>query len=416
MLLVRDVRMLDGRITDLYVSDGVFVSEGDASDEVIDAKRLLAVPGLCNTHTHAAMTLLRGVGEGMELDRWLNEAIWPLEGRMKRRHIEAGMRLACLEMIRTGTTLFNDMYFMEDEMAPILRDIGIRAVLGEGLIDGFDMEKLEREQRRIPGVNAEILKRGGGLVMPSMSPHAVYTVSQEGLRWSKEEADRIGSGIHIHASETEKEVHDWIERTGRTPVRYLDDLGLLQKNTVLAHAVHLSDEDISLIAKRGASVSFNAISNMKLASGGPMRFRELADAGANVTIGTDGAASNNSLDMFQAMKVSSLLVRNRYGASSVPPGEILRCATVNGYRALGIKGGLIEEGYAADMLLVDPKHYSMTPGHDLISNIVHSISSEAVRFSMVNGVVLMKDGYVPDAESMVEMAQEAAMDLIQEGV
>jgi len=411
-LRIEGAMRLDGGKADIFVHEGKIVDEAVGTDDVmIDGRGLLAMPGLCNTHTHAAMTLLKGCGEGLELDEWLNRAIWPLERRMRREHIEAGMRLACLEMIATGTTCFNDMYFMEDLMAPVVRDMGLRAFLGEGFIDLFDPDRSEKERSRVFAITSRISEEGRGLVRPSMAPHAVYTVSAEGLKWCRDHARCGGMPLHLHASETSREVSDLRSSRGRTPIGYLSDLGILGPDAIVAHAVHLSDEDLDVLGSSGASVSFNAISNMKLSSGGPMRFIDLRERGVNITVGTDGSASNNSLDMFQAMKFSSLVVKATDGASSLLPSEMIACATRNGYKALGVRGGSLAPGNVADIVLLDLDHISMVPGNDLPSNIVFSASPEAVRYTIVDGRVLMEDRKVEGAGGIIQKAKEMAQDL-----
>jgi 5-methylthioadenosine/S-adenosylhomocysteine deaminase len=411
-ILIRKVRTIDGGIQDIHIIDGWIAAEGGSSGTVIDGGGYLAIPGFCNTHTHAPMSLLRGAGEGLELDRWLREAIWPLEARMTLDHLRAGMRLSCLEMIRTGTTLFNDMYFREDEMATVVRDMGLRAVLGEGLIDNLDPDRLEREKRRIPSVNDGIAENGKGLVIPASAPHAVYTVSDEGFRWAVGEAKRIGGGLHVHAAETSGEVDACVKRTGKTPIGHLAAIGSLGSGTLVAHTVHLSDGDIELLSSYGANVSLNPVSNMKLGSGGPPRYPDLVKAAINVTLGTDGPASNNSQSMLETMKTAALFIRSRYGASSIGPADIFRCATLNGYLALGITGGSLMTGMAADLVLVDLKHHSMNPLIDPITNLVFSASPEAISYTIVNGRVLMENGAIEGADRIVDEANEAAADLI----
>jgi 5-methylthioadenosine/S-adenosylhomocysteine deaminase len=410
-ILVRGCRFLDGREGDVHISEGRIAPEGGSGGIVIEGKDRLALPGLCNTHTHAPMSLLRGVGEGLDLDRWLREAIWPMEARMTDEWLRAGIALSCLEMVRTGTTLFNDMYFREDELAPVVTGIGLRAVLGEGLLDNFSLDRLEIQKGRIPAVNDRIAGRGKGLVLPASAPHSVYTVSDKGLSWAAGEAARIGGRVHVHASETEREVKDCLKRTFETPVQHLQDKGLLGPLSVLAHSVHLSDADLKVLSSTGASVSLNPTSNMKLGSGGPPRYPDLAKAHVNVTLGTDGPASNNSLSMIETMKTFALYVRSRFGAPSITPSEVIRCATVNGYRALGVPGGSLEPGMVGDLILIDLKHHSMVPGNDIPTNVVFSMSPEAVTHTIVNGKVLMDDGKIEGASRIVEAARKAASDL-----
>lgn len=410
--------MTDGRRKDILIEEGIFSEIEDPgtirieTDRVIDGREHIAMPGLCNTHNHAAMTLLRGIGDDLDLKRWLKERIWPLEARMKMEHIKAGMELACLEMIRSGTTLFNDMYFMESDCVPFVDRMGIRAVLGEGFIDAYD-EHLEKEKRAETekAINA-CNSCSSGRVRPAVAPHSVYTVSEEGLRWCRDTADRYGCPIHVHLSETEKEVKDCIREHGSTPVRYLERTGLLGPDVIGAHCVHLTDRDISIMKRCGVKISHNPMSNMKLSVGGAFPMKSLMEKGVTVTLGTDGAASNNSLDMFQTMKISALISKQRYGVTSIGAKSVLEMATRTGYLSLGSDGGKIEVGRLADLILLDRNHHSLVPGNDHISDIVYSCSGSAVRYSIIGGEIVMDNGMVHREDDIIEDARKMASDLL----
>ncbi len=417
-LLIKNIHMLDGRRKDILIEEGRFSRiEGPGtirteSDRVIDGREQIAIPGLCNTHTHSAMTLLRGIGDDLDLKRWLKERIWPLEARMKIEHIKAGMELACLEMIKTGTTLFNDMYFMESDCVAFVDKMGIRAVLGEGFIDAFNdnsaKEKRAETERTINACNS----CSSGRVRPAVAPHSAYTVSEEGLKWCRETADRYGCPIHIHISETGKEVDDCIRDHGSTPTRYLEEIGLLGPDVIGAHCVHLTDEEISIMKRNGVKISHNPISNMKLSVGGVLPMKPLMDKGVTITLGTDGAASNNSLDMFQTMKITALLSKHRYGVRSIGAKRVLEMATRAGYLSLGLDGGKIEVGRLADLVLLDRNHHSLVPGNDNISNIVYSCSCSTVRYSIIGGETVMEDGVVHREKEIIQDAKKAASDLL----
>ncbi len=417
-LLIKNIHMMDGGRKDILIEEGRFSQIEEAgkvrieTDRVIEGREHIVMPGLCNTHTHAAMTLLRGIGDDLELKRWLKEKIWPLEARMKIEHIKAGMELACLEMIKTGTTLFNDMYFMESDCVPLVDRMGIRAILGEGFIDAFD-EHLEKEKRaETEKVINACASCSSGRIRPSVAPHSAYTVSEDGLGWCRDLADRHGCPIHIHISETGKEVKDCIRDHGSTPTRYLEDIGLLGPDVIGAHCVHLTDEDISIMKSREVKISHNPISNMKLSVGDILPMRPLMEKGVTITLGTDGAASNNSLDMFQTMKFTALLSRQRYGVSSIGAKRVLEMATRAGYLSLGSDGGEIKVGRLADLILLDRNHHSLVPDNDNISNIVYSCSSSTVGYSIIGGEIIMEDGVVNREREIIQNARKAASDLL----
>jgi 5-methylthioadenosine/S-adenosylhomocysteine deaminase len=289
----------------VYIEDGTIAEIGCGAydaDTVIDAKNKALVPGFVNTHTHAAMTLFRGYADDLPLQTWLADWIWPLEAKLTGEDVYWGTKLACLEMIRTGTTTFNDMYWHALESAKAVDEMGIRGVISNVFIDigggsGGSEEGMQRETKRLI---TKLTKDHSDRVIPALGPHAIYTVSEESLRWIAEFAREENLLVHIHVSETEQEVKDCIEKTGMRPVEYLDRIGFLGPNVISAHCVWLDDNEISLLAKHNVNVSYNPTSNMKLAVGENVRYPALCAAGVNVSIGTDGCASNNNLNMLES--------------------------------------------------------------------------------------------------------------------
>ncbi len=416
-MVIEGAHCLDGRRRTFILDDGSIEEihegrvSGEDSDRTIDASDLLIMPGLCNSHTHAPMTLLKGIGEDLELKEWLQNRIWPMESRMTLDHLRSGLSLACLEMIRTGTTLFNDMYFRQGEVADIVRDMGLRAVLGEGFIDLFDEERREQGIKGVRRSLEAIDNLNCGRVKNSMSPHAVYTVSEEGLRWCKEEAEKRELIVHTHISETENEVKECSERFGGTPMGILKKCGLLENKLIGAHCVHLTEVDMDLAAENGVGIAHAPISNMKLSVGGQLKYPDIVRRGIRVALGTDGSASNNSLDMFSTMKMMGLLCKQRFGASSISAHEIINAATRVGYEALGINGGTLSEGKLADLILIDMKDPTMVPCHSPESNVVYSVQSSAVCYSIVNGHILMDNRKIDRQERIITEAIRLASDL-----
>lgn len=405
-LLVRNVR-LDGSLTDVLIDGNRFrrIAPGirEEAARVIDGRGKAIVPPFYNTHTHAAMTLLRGYADDMELFTWLNDYIWPAEAKLTGGDIYAGTRLALLEMIRTGTVFFNDMYWQQPETIRAVEEMGMRAAIGLLYISGAAGEVLERNRR----CNEELLAWNGGAsgrLQITHAPHAVYSVSEPVLRQAAADAQRDGHVIHIHAGETAREVEECISAHGMSPIAYLDSLGILGPRTVLAHAVHLSDEDIDIIRERGAYISHCPCSNFKLASG-QFRYRKAVEMGnCRFTIGTDGCASNNNLSMLEEMKFAALSAKNESGSPTAGrDGDIFRAATRTGAEAFGIDAGVIEEGRLADALLIDLDNPLLVPDYSLTANLVYSADSSCIDTVICDGRILMENRNVPgEAEILAD--------------
>ncbi|HVN65812.1 MAG TPA: amidohydrolase [Methanomicrobiales archaeon] len=382
----------------------------------IDGRNLLLMPGLVNTHTHAAMTLLRGYADDMPLQEWLGTKIWPLEAKLTGEDVYLGTKLACLEMIRSGTVAFNDMYFFMEEAARAVQETGLRATLSYGFIDLGNPEKREKEIRATEGLVSFVKRLGDPRVQAAVGPHAPYTVSPEGLRWCADYAREEGIGIHVHLSETEQEVRDCLAAHGKRPAAHLDACGCLTGRTVAAHCCWLDRDEVSLLAACGASASHNPTSNMKLAVNRAMPYPWMKEAGVNVTLGTDGCASNNSLDMFGAMKQAALLQKFAWNTQTTfPAPEVLRAATAAGGQALGIPSGRIAVGAPADLVLVTLRAPAMTPLFSEESDLVYSATGSCVDTVICDGRVLMLHGAVPGGEEILARAAEAAASLVARG-
>jgi 5-methylthioadenosine/S-adenosylhomocysteine deaminase len=421
-LLITNV-VADGNTVDIFVDERGTIAgigadvrkkrKGEA-DFIIDGDGALALPGLVNTHTHAAMTLLRGYADDMILQEWLSQKIWPLEAHLTGNDVYWGTKLACLEMIKSGTTAFNDMYFFMEDAARAVDESGIRAVLSYGFIDLFSEEKRENECRATERLVAYIRSLRNPRIRTAVGPHAIYTVSPAGLKWCAEFAKEEETGIHIHLSETEKEVNDCIAQHGRRPVELLDECGVLTPRTVAAHCCWVDDAECTLLGRRGVSVSHNPASNMKLATNRAMPYRALSEAGANPCLGTDGCASNNNLDMFEEIKIAALLQKFYWNSPTLLPApEALAMATVNGGKALGFGTGTLAAGVPADIVLVTTRAASNTPLHNATSNLAYSCSGGLVETTICNGRVLMLNHEVPAEEEVLSGAAGAALGLVK---
>jgi 5-methylthioadenosine/S-adenosylhomocysteine deaminase len=324
-----------------------------------------------------------------------------------------GTRLACIEMIRSGTTAFNDMYFFMEDTARAVEESGIRAVLSYGFIDLSDAEKREREIKATQNLAAHIRNLKNPRIKAAVGPHAIYTVSKEGLEWCAEFAREHKTGIHIHLSETEKEVNDCIARNGKRPAALLEECGILTPGTVTAHCCWLDEAECRLLGNYGVSVSHNPVSNMKLATNRAMPYPDLLDAGANICLGTDGCASNNNLDMFEEVKVAALLQKFYWNNPTVLPApEALLMATVNGAKALGFGTGTLTVGAPADIILASIHTACNTPLHHATSNLVYSCNGGVVETTICDGRVLMLERKIPGEAALREGASRAAHDLV----
>ncbi|MEE9474392.1 MAG: amidohydrolase family protein [Candidatus Hydrothermarchaeaceae archaeon] len=397
------VGITDGKITE--IREGI---TGEA-DFVIDAKNKIVMPGLINAHTHLSMTLFRGVADDLPLEKWLNEEIWPIEGQLEAKHVYAGSLLGCLEMIQSGTTCFNDMYFFMDEVARSIEESGIRGCISLVMFDFGTTSKITGMLKQ-GAKDAKKYKKGR--VRAFIGPHAPYTCSEELLLGAKELADKHQTKIHIHIAETEKEVNDSKEQKGAPPFEYLDRIGFLGENVQSVHSVWASKKEIGILKKRGVKVVHNPISNMKIASGvAPVP--EYIKKGICVSLGTDGAASNNNLDMFEEMKVCALLHKiNSMDPSTVPAYKVLEFATINGAKALGMENeiGSIEVGKRADIILVNLKRANLTPLTNPVSHIVYAAKGSDVDTVIVDGKVLMENRQLRtlDLEEVLKFANEEA--------
>jgi 5-methylthioadenosine/S-adenosylhomocysteine deaminase len=426
-ILLKSVE-LDGQPADIYIEGNVIRrivpltgAAGEASfrdaETVIDARRKAVIPGLMNMHTHAAMTLFRGFGDDMPLMPWLEEKIWPNEAKLTDRDVYWGAKLACVEMLHSGTTTFFDMYHKPDATAQAVEEMGLRAVLSEVCFDHFRPEQAERSRRNIRRrFEAASGPSAGDRIRYALGPHAIYTVSGELLRWSCDFAREKDLLIHLHLAETEWETQQCLARFGTTPVRYLHRLGVLAPNLVLAHVLHVDGEEIRMLADHGVKVVHNPASNMKLASGYQFRYLEMREAGITVALGTDGCSSSNNLDMIETMKLASLLGKAwRKDPEVLPCHEMFYAATRAGAGITGLKTGEIAEGYLADLCLVDLDLPVFTPNFNFVSNLVFAANGSCIDTVICNGRIVMRDRKVAGEEAILEQTARVAYDLVKRG-
>ena len=406
--------LVNGSVCQCQLENGVIAAVApelpppSAGCKFIDGTNKALLPAFYNTHTHAAMTLLRGYADDMELFRWLNECIWPFEAKLTADDIYLGTRLAMLEMIRSGTVFFNDMYWHQLATVRAAEEIGMRAAIGLLYIEGQNGEILGRNIRS----NTEILERSrdfSSRIQLTDAPHAIYTVSEKNIRKAVGAARSSGRRVHIHVSETSREVEDCRRaHNGMTPVEYLDSIGAAGSDIIYAHAVHITDRDMEIMAEGGTVISHCPCSNYKLASGA-FPYAAAGKHGCRITLGTDGCSSNNNLAMGEEMKFAALNAKIQSGDPTAgTAAEIWRAATLNGAEAFGINGGVIAPGRVADCLLVNLQCPEFIFNYDMASDMVYANGSSAIDTVICDGRILMEDGVIPGSDDILAEARDRA--------
>ncbi len=401
------------------MEDGVISEVGEttaSADHEIDASGCIVMPGLINCHTHVSMSVMRGMADDLRLEPFLDRT-FAIDSRRKAKDIEVGALLGCAEMARSGTTCFLDLYYSQDIIARSVEKAGLRACLGWAVLD----EEYTTQKGR-PLDNCERFMEQVGshpLIRPVVAPQGVYVCSDETLLAAKELAARKGSFCHYHLSETRHEVYEYKKVKGRRPVEHLAGIGFLSGGDVAAHCVWLTVNEVRELARHGVSAVHCPTSNMKLAGGGVSPLPEMFENGVAVSLGTDGCSSNNSLDMFLEMKFAALLQKSsRWDASVVPAQRALDMATVDAARSLGMgdRIGSVERGKRADLVVVDCRHPGMAPTtpDNAVANLVYASPSKAVRETMVDGKLVVRDGRftMADEKRLAEDALASAQDLL----
>lgn len=375
----------------------------------IDAKGYLVMPGLINTHTHLAMTLFRGYADDVPLQEWLKDYIWPKEMKLTPQDCYYGNLLGIIEMIKSGTTCFHDMYFYGGQAVRAAKESGVRAVISFGMADGGN-------EMRGRLILRECLKFINAVKEPrieiSFGPHSLYTCSPNFLIAIQEQAQKLKKLVHIHLHETKDWIDHFQEKNKKTPLEFLESLGFFDSNVCAAHVVHLSRRELDILKRRNVKVLHCPASNLKLANGiAPVA--AMVEKGMCVSLGTDGAASNNTLDLFREMQVMALLQKLK-DPTCMTATTAVKIATENGGTTLNLKTGRIEKGFLADLIFIDLKKVSMNPRHDLVSNVVYSLNSSAVDTVIVDGKIIMRNRKILtiDEEDIIEKARKHAFDVV----
>ena len=409
-----------GALSDILIDGNVIASikpagnifEADSACEVVECSGKAAVPGFVNMHTHAGMSMMRGVGEDIAFHDWIDR-IWAIETKLDEELVYQSTRLACLEMIKTGTTTFNDHYWYTLMGYKAALEMGLRGVHAYVVLDRNDPEEAERQKVQCQEMY-EMAKSWGETSTFSIAVHAIYSVSEDMFLWAVRFARERSLKIHIHLSETRKEIEDCkAKHNGMSPVEYLDSLGVLGPDIIAAHTLWLSEKDIEILGQRGVNCVHNVNSNLKLASGYKFLYNELRDAGANVCLGTDGCASSNNLDMLETMKTSAMIQKAwREDPTAMPLPELMDMATRNAGKALGLNIGQLSEGSLADILIVDTQNYSFMSPSSFEANLVYSAHSDCIESVICNGKFIMRDRVVPNETLILDEARKTLKKLL----
>ena len=414
-ILLKNALFEDRRV-DIYIHDGIiagitpsvpgtFPSPAEKY-ETVDCSSKAVLPSFINMHTHAAMSMMRGVGEDINFHEWLAR-IWQIESGITPEYVYYATRLACLEMIKTGTATFNDQYWHMPQARKAALEMGIRPVLSYVLCDRMNPAESKIQIRECIRHYEESLKwpEKSQFVI---SVHAIYSVCEEAIVWAAGFAAEHGLKLHVHLSETEKEVLDCkAAHNGMTPVEYLESLGFFSPDVIAAHSLWLSDKDVEILGHHGVNCVHNINSNLKLTSGYRFRYNELRDAGANVCLGTDGCGSSNNLDMLEAMKTAAMVQKAwREDATAMPLNELFATGTSNGARALGLNSGSLEVGRIADLMLVDIDNWNFISNAPTLANFIYSAHSDCIDSLMCNGRWIMKNRMVDGERDIIRDARK----------
>lgn len=401
---LRDIHIDNGIITDICAPEGVGASH-TPDTEIVDCTGKVAFPGFVNMHTHAGMALMRGMQEDVLFQEWIDR-VWNMEAKIDGEFVYWSTKAAALEMIKTGTTTFNDQYWFSPEAHRAATEMGIRPVISYVVLDKSKTAEAERQKEQCRKMYEQSLSWKDGSIF-EMAFHAVYSVSEEMMLWAAEFARKHDLLLHIHLSETRKEMEDCMAaHGGLTPVEYLDRLGILAPNVIAAHTLWLSENDIRILGEKKVNCVHNINSNLKLASGYKFKYQELRDAGANICIGTDGCASSNNLDMLEAMKTSAILQKAwRNDPKAMPLDELAAAATKGGAKALRLNTGEIAVGKIADILIVDTDNTFFLSGGPFLANFIYSAHSDCIDSVIAGGKFVMRERVVEGEKEILRGAR-----------
>lgn len=415
-LIIKNV-LLNDTTTDIQIIDHLIARiapdiEAGEDEREINGRGKAAFPAFINGHTHAAMTLLRGYADDMFLMDWLRNKIWPLEAEMTDEDQYWAVKFAALEMIQNGVTFFSDMYWDWEVTAQAVTEMGLRAAIAGVTIDNGEAFKRKSDQERIEKMYRLSSSYAPNIIY-SLGPHAIYTVSEEQLRWISEFSRQNNLLIHLHLSETEHEVKDCLKATGLRPVEYLDSIGFLSSKVIAVHAIWMNDREMDILQEKGVSVISVPVSNMKLAVGKAFPWSAIRQRNIPIGFGTDGVASNNNLDMLETAKAAALYTKvSENNPTALNAREAFDALTLSAAGIFGLNSGIIAPGRDADIILVDLNHTAMIPRHHLISNLIYSANGSVVDTTICQGKILMENRIIPNEEEIKIRFRHAAEDLV----
>ncbi len=395
LAVISDENSYEVKRTDIFIKDGIIfkIGEGEKNfipEKIIDGKDKLVIPGLINCHTHTYMSVFRNIADDLAFNDWLFKNIMPREDKLSFEDAYWGAMLSCAEMIKSGTTCFLDMHMFKNQTAEAAVKSGMRAVISRGL--SGESRNEDGAVRRINEAFEEIEKwEGNDRLSFMLAPHAIYTCGTDYIKYTVGRAKEYGLSLHTHLSETRYEVEEAKKNYGMTPVEYLNSIGFFDVNTVAAHCVHLQEEDFKILKEKNVNVALNPISNMKLGNGFAPVLKML-ESGINICVGTDSAASNNSLNLFSDMNATALIHKGtNENAQAVDAFNIFKAATINGAKALSINSGQIKEGKAADLAILDLNCPQLRPMNNLMAALSYSANGSEVETVIINGEIVMEN-------------------------
>lgn len=416
-LLIKNAKVLTMENSNIFTADLLIKGDlikkiskdiNEKADEVIDASGMLLMPGFINCHTHIGMSLFRNYGKEVDLHTWLNEYIWPIEEKLVSEDVYISSLLSISEMLKNGITSFADMYFLTEASIRAIEELKIRGQLSIGLT-WPDKEYVSLNK------NVELFKnyKNHELISIALGPHAIYTNDTDYLRKISDQALKYNIPIHIHLSETKKENDDCIKKYGMTPTEVFEKTGILDNKTIAAHGVFLTDNDLDILKAKEVSIAHNPVSNLKLKSGF-LDLSRLIDNNINVCLGTDSSASNNKLSVLREMQVTAL-VSNLYSSRQVSAFEILKMATVNGAKALGLDNqiGLVKEGMLADLVLIDIENINHIPENNILTSLVYSTYESDIKYTIIGGEIVNHNGEIKniDMDKLLKDAKKSSQRL-----
>jgi len=415
-MLIKNV-ILNNETKDIFIQDGKILEIAENSrkkaEKVINGENKAAMPSFINGHTHAAMTLFRGYADDLPLKVWLEEKIWPLESKLTEEDVYWGTKLACLEMIKNGITVFNDMYWHWEATAKAVSEMGIRGFISGVFIDMFDEKKSEKEIEENIRL-FEISKKYAPYVMFALGPHAVYSVSKKSLEWIRDFSERYNILVHMHLLETKEEKTFTEEKYGLSTVDFLDSIGILSERYIGCHGCWIDEHDSEILKKTGSKIVHMPVSNLKLAVGRIIPHFLFKNKGIKYCFGTDGCASNNHLDIIETIKLSSLIAKFfTHDPTMMPAKEAFELATKTAAEIFFLPEWEIKEGNAPDIILIDLNRPELTPCFDIYSNIVYASNGYIVDTVISMGKVIMENRYVKGEEEILRQANLKAKAMVK---